>query len=100
MDHNMIVRDSPEVPFRPFFASCSCGPQGNFASKDEAIQFLHAHAGHVGTGVNTVSFKDITGQEPEKPPEEPDEGEEKENGEEKKEGEGQGKVKPIRKVRR
>jgi hypothetical protein len=58
----MILRDAPEFPNRPFFASCNCGPQGNFVTKEQALEFLKVHAGNQLGGLNTVEFSDLTGQ--------------------------------------
>lgn len=60
MHHKMTIRRDEAMPARPFFASCSCGPQGNFAKKEEAKGYLDFHRGNVLGGINTAEFVDET----------------------------------------
>lgn len=54
----MTVKLDPNVPMRPFLASCACGPQGNFATREEALKYLDLHNRRINVGVNTFEFVD------------------------------------------
>lgn len=60
MHHKMVLRIDDLMPYRPFFASCSCGPQGNFAEKKGALEYLQFHNERILGGVNTTEFVDET----------------------------------------
>jgi len=71
MIHKTIVRIDESMPHRPYFASCSCGPQGNFVEKAQAVEFLSNHSATLAAGLNTVEFADETEPKPAAEPEEP-----------------------------